>query len=130
MGEREARVSGFDSFTGFTNINDKDISASNRSAHSLSNEHGVKVGGFNPGTREYDRRLVGGEKFEAPTLSVINEMRLEIVAGDVNETIQSTSGPPGLRISLLHLDVDLYEPPYGPEVFVSTRCTGRSCHSG
>jgi hypothetical protein len=110
MGERETRVIGFDSFTGFTNINDKDISASNRSADSLSNEHGVKVGGFNPGTRAYDRILELIDIFEADHF-VPQKKRLEIVAGDVNDTIPKyVQDHPGLRISLLHLDVDLYEP--------------------
>ena len=37
--------------------------------------------------------------------------RLELVVGDVTETVPKyVEEHPGLRISLLHLDVDLYEP--------------------
>ena len=37
--------------------------------------------------------------------------RIEVIEGDINETVPSyVEKNPGLRISLLHLDVDLYKP--------------------
>jgi hypothetical protein len=110
MGERETRIIGFDSFTGFTNVSEKDISAANRSEASLAHEHGIKVGGFDPGERALERIKELIEIFENDHF-VPQKRRLELVVGDVTKTIpQYVEEHPGLRISLLHLDVDLYEP--------------------
>lgn len=110
MGERETRIIGFDTFSGFTNIAEKDISASNRDEVSLAHEHGIKVGGFNPGARAYERIVELMEIFEGDHF-VPQKKRLELVVGDVTHTVPKyVEEHPGLRISVLHLDVDLYEP--------------------
>jgi hypothetical protein len=110
MGERETKVIGFDTFTGFTDVKQQDISAVNRSSASLEHEHGIKVGGFNPGARAKERIEELIEIFEQDHF-VPQKKRLELVVGDVNETVPKyVREHPGLRISLLHLDVDLYEP--------------------
>lgn len=110
IGERETKVIGFDNFVGFTRIDQKDISQVNRDPASLEQETGIKVGGFDPGTRAYERIMKLVEIFESDHF-VPNKKRLEIVKGDVIETIPKyVRDHPGLRISLLHLDVDLYKP--------------------
>jgi len=110
MGERETRVIGFDNFEGFTHINIKDKSLVNRDKTSLKHEHGVKVGGFNPGQRAYERVMELVDVFESDHF-VPQKKRLEIVKGDILKTIPKyVKKHPGLRISLLHLDCDLYEP--------------------
>lgn len=110
MGERDSRVIGFDNFAGFTEVNQKDVSAANRDSASLANEHGVKVGGFNPGNRAYERIMELVEIFEADHF-VPQKPRLEIVKGDILETVPKyVKDHPGLRISILNLDCDMYEP--------------------
>ena len=110
IGERETKVIGFDNFSGFANVHEKDRSKENLNEDSLKHEHGVKIGGFDPGTRAYERILELIDIFEADHF-VPNKKRLEIVKGNVLETIPKfVKENPGVRISLLHLDVDLYEP--------------------
>ena len=110
MGERETKVIGFDNFAGFTKIHDKDKSQVNLDPASLEQETGIKVGGFDPGTSAYERIMKLVEIFESDHF-VPHKKRLEIVKGDVLETIPKyVHDHPGLRISLLHLDVDVYEP--------------------
>lgn len=107
MGERETRVIGFDSFSGFTSIHDKDKTALNQS------EQGplaIKRGGFNAGDRAYQRISELIDIFEADHF-VPQKKRLELVKGDIVQTVPDyVRRNPGLRIALLHLDCDLYEP--------------------
>lgn len=107
MGERITRVIGFDNFEGFANLSDKDKTALNQQENSPL---AVKEGGFNPGSRAYDRLLELAEVFEADHF-VPQRKRLEIIKGDIRESVpQYVKDNPGLRISLLHLDCDVYEP--------------------
>ena len=107
MGERETKVIGFDSFSGFTSIHDKDKTALNQA------EQGplaIKPGGFNAGERAYRRIAELVEIFEADHF-VPQKKRLELIKGDIAETVPDyVRRNPGLRIALLHLDCDLYEP--------------------
>jgi hypothetical protein len=100
-GDRMRRVVGFDNFKGFTNLHEKDGAAS---------EQGNKVvGGWNPGGAKEDLDFFI-DVFQAdrflPRASLI-----EIVDGDVCATAAKwAKANPGIRIALLNLDVDLYEP--------------------
>jgi hypothetical protein len=107
MGERETRVIGFDSFSGFTSIHERDKTALNQQ------EQGplaIRAGGFNAGERAFQRVSELAEIFEADHF-VPQKKRLEIVKGDIVQTVPDyVKRNPGLRIALLHLDCDLYEP--------------------
>jgi len=99
--DRSCGVVGFDNFKGFTALN-------------------VEDGGENPQAG----RVVGGwssENYHEDLLGLINvfdhdrmvgqKARIELVEGDINETVpRYVQENPGLRIRLLHLDCDLYEP--------------------
>jgi hypothetical protein len=107
IGERETRVIGFDSFTGFTSIHDKDKTSLNQAEKGPLS---IKPGGFNAGEKAYRRISELMEIFEADHF-VPQKKRLEIVKGDIVETVpEYVKRNPGLRIALLHLDCDLYEP--------------------
>ncbi len=107
MGERETKIIGFDSFTGFPEIHDKDKTMTNQQDEGAL---AVKRGGFNPGERSYERIMRLINIFENDHF-VPQKPRLEIIKGDIAETVpEYVEKNPGLRISLLHLDCDIYEP--------------------
>jgi len=100
-GDTFKKIIGFDTFSGFPN---------------LSNKDGAKIN-----TRD---KIEGGfnAKSFLPLLKRIIEInqrdsmiprfeRVSIVQGDVRKTIPDfVKKNPGIRISLLHIDLDLYEP--------------------
>ncbi len=101
MGDRAKRVIGFDNFAGFKTLDEKDGAADPRV--------GKVPGGFDGGTFEeqlqdaiaiYDRdRFIGYKP------------RVVLVKGDIEETVpRFVVENPGTRISLLHLDCDVYQP--------------------
>ena len=107
MGERVTRVIGFDTFSGFPSISKKDKSVKNQKE---TGEFKVSKGGFYSGDPAYQRLLELIHIFEADHF-VPQKSRLELVKGDVLKTLPKfVKDNPGLRISLLHLDLDLYEP--------------------
>jgi hypothetical protein len=107
MGERETRVIGFDTFEGFPELHAKDMSASNQAE---AGQYAVTRGGFNAGQRAYDRIMKLIDVFEDDHF-VPQKKRLEIIKGDICQTVPAyVQEHPGLRIALLHLDCDLYEP--------------------
>lgn len=107
MGERETKVIGFDTFSGFPEISDKDRTLENQREQS---DVAVRSGGFNAGERSAQRIEKLIEIFEDDHF-VPQKKRLEVVKGDICETVpRYVRDNPGLRISLLHLDCDLYEP--------------------
>jgi hypothetical protein len=96
------RVIGFDTFTGFPHIHDKDRRAG-------KSEH-LHVGAFHSGNQ-----IVG----ELQNLAKLHDMnrpighipKVELVEGDSRKTIpQYVQENPHLLISLLYLDFDLFEP--------------------
>ena len=101
MGDRHKKVVGFDNFKGFGALDDKD---------GAENEKVGKVaGGFT------------SEDFEAPLRDAISifdadrfipyKPRVHLVKGDIEQTVPDyVADNPGLRISLLHFDADLYRP--------------------
>jgi len=100
-GDTLKKLIGFDTFKGFPSLSDKD------------------------GTPNPDRDLVEGGFNSEDFLPCLEEVidltqrdsmiprfkRVELVKGDVTKTIpEYVEKNPGLRISLLHLDMDIYEP--------------------
>lgn len=101
MGDRQKRVFGFDNFAGFGELTEED-GADDETVGKVS-------GGFS------------SEDFEAPLRDVINifdkdrfipyKDRVVLIKGDIEETLpRFVEENPGIRISLLHFDVDLYRP--------------------
>ena len=101
MGDRHKKVVGFDNFAGFGEMDEKD-------------------GAPNPGVG----KVPGGfssDDFEAPLLDAIRifdadrfipyKPRIHLVKGDIEKTVPTyVEENPGMRICLLHFDVDLYRP--------------------
>jgi hypothetical protein len=97
--DRSRKVYGFDHFKGLTNFNIKD-EAKRESADKVE-------GGFR--ADEEDIRLL--EYLHAMDSHSPGFKRAELVIGDIKETLpRFLEAHPGLRISLLHFDFDLYEP--------------------
>jgi len=101
MGDKTRKILGFDSFKGFSDLAPEDggeVFSSNR----------VK-GGTNPSAFEsdfFELLECNNQDAFAPWVN-----RLEVVKGDVLESIPKyVSQNPGLRISLLHIDIDIYGP--------------------
>jgi hypothetical protein len=101
MGDRAKTVWGFDNFAGITELSAEDGPAT----------PGVdKVkGGYNPSKHLVE--LQEAIKIFDKDRFVPFKPRVELVIGDVDQTIPAfIEKQPGLRISLLNLDVDLYKP--------------------
>lgn len=100
-GDTLKKVIGFDTFTGFPALSDKDgVPNPNRD---------LVVGGFN--SAEFFPILEKMIDITQKDSMIPRFKRVELVKGDACETIPDyVSKNPGLRISLLHLDLDIYEP--------------------
>jgi hypothetical protein len=101
MGDKTRKVLGFDNFSGFTELHKED-GPEDRSVTR-------NKGGTNPGNFRNDflklLELNNQDAF-APWAR-----RISVVEGNVQETVPIYCAEnPGLRISLLHLDIDTYEP--------------------
>lgn len=97
--DRFRKVFGFDSFVGLANFTDKDgqVDAS-----------GPKSVGAYCADEEEIRALLDIHNADA---MIPNANRAELVVGDIMETLPKfVEENPGLTISLLHFDADLYEP--------------------
>jgi len=100
-GDRTRRVIGFDNFTGFNPLDAKDGPTIEK-----WEKH---EGGWNAG-KFYDELMEHIDIFHADSF-VPRAKRIQIVEGDLEKTAADyAAANPGLRISLLHLDVDLYKP--------------------
>jgi len=100
-GDRIRKVIGFDNFAGFTSLSEKDGPEEVRRSKVL--------GGWNAGPY-YEELLEHVSIFHDDSF-IPRAKRIELVVGDLAETAPKyVADNPGLRISLLHLDVDLYEP--------------------
>lgn len=96
------KVYGFDSFEGLSNFSEKD----GLSESDLQNDK--KTGGWSA-------ENVEGEIFDLCALAnadnILARERSRLIKGRVEETLESfLESTPGLRINLLHFDLDLYEP--------------------
>jgi hypothetical protein len=94
-------VYGFDHFEGLVGFTERDGAKDER-------PYAAKVEGGWKATREEIETLV--EIHNLDNL-IPGSKRCELIAGDLRETLPKfLESHPGLRISLLHFDVDLYEP--------------------
>lgn len=100
-GDSLKRVVGFDTFTGFTKLSDLDGPPNPK--------RDKVVGGWN--SQEFLPDLERIIHITQRDSMIPRLKRVELVKGDVCKTVpEYVSNNPGLRISLLHLDMDLYEP--------------------
>jgi len=96
----QRRVIGFDTFSGFPRIHDKDRS---RNTSSLAKKEGVGADSF--------MDLTEGIEIFNMTRYMNHIEKVELVKGDMLETVPAyIKENPHLVISLLYLDVDIYEP--------------------
>lgn len=98
------KVYGFDSFEGLSDFRDEDGVTSN----DLVNDK--RAGGWSA-------QSVEGEIFEMCALAnadnILARERSRLIKGRVQDTLEPfLQETPGVRISLLHLDMDLFEPTY------------------
>jgi Macrocin-O-methyltransferase (TylF) len=102
-GDRSRKVFGFDWFEGLQQFTDKDGTTAGAAA-ATSHKH---VGGYTS-----DRDLIDALVTAHNQDNLVPGIeRCRLVPGDVTHTIpQFLEQHPGLRISLLHFDLDLYEP--------------------
>lgn len=101
MGDRQKQVFGFDNFTGFTSLDKKDGKQDTRVGKQLS--------GFNSdifkGALEDAISIFDKDRF------IPYKPRVILVEGNIEETVpRFVEENPGLRISLLHFDCDMYNP--------------------
>ena len=100
-GDTLKRVIGFDTFKGFVSLDRKDGDANER--------RGKVKGGWNSG--EFKPALESLINIAQRDSMIPRFKRVELIEGDASKTIPAyVKANPGLRISLLHLDLDLYEP--------------------
>jgi len=101
MGDKTRKILGFDSFEGFSELAPED--GGEKAAATR------KKGGTNPSDFKNDF-------FELLKLNNLDAFapwveRMQVVKGDARFTIpQYATENPGLRIALLHIDIDIYEP--------------------
>lgn len=92
------RIYGFDSFDGFTSVDARD----------RPGRTGVKVGDLSSGQEDELRKLI--ELYDRDRF-LGHLPKVQLVAGDLATTVpQFLADNPHLVVSLLFLDVDLYEP--------------------
>lgn len=101
MGDRQKQVIGFDNFTGFTEVSEKDGAGS---------EEMKKVeGGFNPAM--FEEALEDAIAIYDRDRFIPYKARVKLVKGDIEQTVPKfVKDNPGLRISLIHFDADMYTP--------------------
>ena len=101
MGDRQKRVFGFDNFAGFESFEKQD--------GGMAQNFQKELGGFNSESFEdalYDAVSI----FDADRFIPYKE-RIKIIKGNVEESIPKfVIDNPGVRLSLVHFDVDLYRP--------------------
>jgi hypothetical protein len=101
MGDKTRKVIGFDNFKGFTELNDKDGGADLKCTR--------HEGGTNPSEfREEFFKLMelSNNDCFAPWAN-----RMKVIEGDIRVTLPKfCKENPGLRLSMLNIDVDIYEP--------------------
>ena len=103
-GDRSRSVIGFDHFKGLQDFNEADQTGDANAKNVGSFEGAYATGDFYPSLRALID-LFNEDSF------VPKKPRIKLVEGDVRETAKKyVEEHPGLRISLLHLDCDIYKP--------------------
>lgn len=101
IGDRTKRVIGFDNFRGFTKLHAKDGPKDTRA--------GKTDGGFD--SRELEAQLEELIAIFDADRFVPEKPRIALVKGNIERSVPDFAAKhPGLRISLLHFDCDLYAP--------------------
>lgn len=101
MGDRHKKIVGFDNFKGFGDFDDKDGQE--------KPEFGKQAGGFN--SQDFEEQLRDAINIFDHDRFIPYKPRIHLVKGNIEETIPKyIEENPGMRISLLHFDVDLYRP--------------------
>ncbi len=100
-GDRTKMIYGFDHWKGLTNLIDQD-------GPTYSHVDNVE-GGWNPA--EFKATLDKLIELVTEDSFVSKKPRIQLIDGDIRESVfQFVKEHPGVRISLLHFDCDLYEP--------------------
>lgn len=101
MGDRQKQVFGFDNFSGFNEMDEKD----GVSISSVDKD----TGGFNSGV--FEDILEDALGIFDKDRFIPYKPRVKLVKGDIEESVpQFVINNPGLRICLLHFDCDMYQP--------------------
>jgi hypothetical protein len=101
IGDRTKKVWGFDNFTGFGTLSPED-------GPQYGHVHKLE-GDFSPA--KYLEELTEVIRIFDNDRFVPWKKRIELIIGDVEETVSRfVEENPGVRISLLHFDIDLYKP--------------------
>ena len=101
MGDRHKKVIGFDNFKGFGELDPKDgVEVS---------DVGKQSGGFDSSV--FEEQLQDAIHIFDTDRFIPYKPRIILVKGDIEQTVpEYVQQNPGLRISLLHFDADLYRP--------------------
>ncbi len=101
MGDRQKQVFGFDNFAGFTGIDEQDGKADDKFEKELS--------GFDSSV--FEEILEDAISIYDKDRFIPYKARVKLVKGDIEQTVPKfVEDNPGLRISLLHFDCDMYRP--------------------
>jgi hypothetical protein len=100
MGDRQKQIFGFDNFSGLNELD---------SADGKADEHVNKVkGGFNSSV--FEEMLEDVITIYDNDRFIPHKARVKLVKGNIEETVpRFIEDNPGLRISLIHFDCDLYK---------------------
>lgn len=101
MGDRQKQVFGFDNFAGFSSLTRKDGAG--------SPTHEKNVGGFDSSV--FEEMLNDSIAIYDEDRFIPYKPRIKLIKGNIENTVPKfVRENPGLRISLLHFDCDLYRP--------------------
>jgi hypothetical protein len=101
MGDRQKQVFGFDNWSGFKALHAKDGKEDKRVD---------KVGGGFEGSA-YEAALEDAIRIFDADRFIPHKARVKLIKGDIEKTVpQFVRDNPGLRLSLLHFDCDVYVP--------------------
>ncbi len=101
MGDRQKQVFGFDNFAGFTSFDEKDGKSDTNVEKELS--------GFDASV--FEEILKDAISIYDKDRFIPYKPRVRLIKGNIEKTVpRFVKENPGLRISLLHFDCDLYQP--------------------
>ena len=101
MGDRQKQVFGFDNFSGFGEMDEKDGKSDSRVRKA--------AGGFD--SSEFEAVLLDAISIFDNDRFIPHKPRVKLIKGDISETVPKfVEDNPGLRICLMHFDCDMYRP--------------------